>query len=203
MAARPLPVLVLLLAAGAAQGQAIHKCRDAEGRIAYQDQPCPVEALPLPLPPIDGPPSDRYVPDLGAKAAPPPPPDGTPAPPTAPPPPLPQRYACTREDGETYVSDNPVPPVRYVPAWAVGATTTTSNLPRSPARQEWDRRVGGAYVRVQDRCSPMGRDALCVHWRGALDTARGGARTAFAAERGALERQVADLRESLRVHCGG
>lgn len=200
MAARTLPVLVLLLAAGATHAQAIHKCRDAEGRIAYQDQPCPAEALALP--PIDGPPSTPYVPDLGATTAPAAAADGDAASPAPPPPPLPQRYACIRANGETYVSDNPVPPVRYVPAWAVGATTTTSNLPRSPARQDWDRRVGGAYVRVQDQCTPMGRRALCAHWRGALDTARSGARTAFAAERGTLERQVADLRESLRVHCG-
>jgi hypothetical protein len=200
MAARPLPALVLLLAAGATHAQAIHKCRDAEGRVAYQDQPCPVEALPLP--PIDGPPSDPYVPDLASTATPASPTDVSAAPPTAPPPPLPQRFACTRENGETYVSDNPVAPVRYVPAWAVGATTTTSNLPRSPARQDWDRRVGGAYVRVQDQCTPMGRRALCAHWRSALDAARSGARTAFAAERETLDRQVADLRESLRVHCG-
>ena len=202
MAASALPALLLLAAlASPAQAQAIHKCRDAEGRIAYQDQPCPAESLPLP--PIDAPPSVPYLPATAPAASATPPAD---APATATgaasPPPLPARYRCTREDGESYVSTNPSPPPRYVPAWVVGATSTTSNLPRTPAREAWDRAVGGAYVLVQDRCRPMSRGELCAHWGGRLDAARRGARTSFFDEREALEREAVDLRASLRAHCG-
>jgi hypothetical protein len=201
MPARALPALVLICCAGGVSAQAIHKCRDAEGRLSYQDQPCPAEALPLP--PIDAPPSDPYVPDLATQgdAAPPPIASGEDRP--APqPPPLPARYRCTRENGETYVSTEPAPPPRYVPAWVVGATSTTSNLPRTAAREAWDRNIGGAYVLVRDRCAPMGRGALCAHWRQSFDDARRGARASFFDEREALEREAATLRESLRVHCG-
>lgn len=205
MAARALPalslILMLVLAAGAAHAQAIHKCRDADGRIAYQDQPCPVESLPLP--PIDGPPSVPYAPDLaGAAATQAPAPSGADGDARPPAPPLPQRYRCVRENGEAYVSADPAPPPRYVPAWVVGATSTTSNLPRTPAREAWDRSVGGAYVQVQDRCTAMDRGALCAHWRRAFDAARRGARSAFFDEREALARDAATLRESLRPHCG-
>lgn len=205
MAARALPVLIalpILLAAGATHAQAIHKCRDAEGRIAYQDQPCPVEALPLP--PIDAPPSEPYVPDLdAARTAAGPADPGDAAPPVQPAPPLPRRFRCSRGDGPPYVTDDPTPPVRYVPAWVVGATSTSSNLPRTPAREAWDRSVGGAYVRVQDRCEPMDRASLCAHWRQAFDDARRGARSRFFDEREALEREADGLRASLRAHCGG
>jgi hypothetical protein len=84
----------------------------------------------------------------------------------------------------------------------VGATTTDSNLPRTPARQAYDRAVGGAWVLVQDRCRPMGRAALCEHWQSRLDVSRRQARASFFDEREALEREAGSLRESLRVHCG-
>jgi hypothetical protein len=204
MAAHALPVLLLilaqLLAAGAAHAQAIHKCRDAEGRIAYQDQPCPAESLPLP--PIDGPPSVPYVPAVdGAAPAPAEAATGG-VPPTPPVPPLPARFRCTREDGESYVSTDPSPPPRYVPAWVVGATSTSSNLRRTPAREAWDRSVGGAYVLVQDRCRPMSRGELCAHWGERLDVARRGARASFFDERESLEREAVDLRAALRAYCG-
>ncbi len=178
----------------------IHKCRDAEGRIAYQDQPCTAESLPLP--PIAVPPSDPYLPkpapadqtagDAAVAASP-----ALPAPPA-----LPALYRCTREDGESYVSPDPSPAPRYVPAWVVGATSTTSNLRRTPAREAYDRAVGGAWVLVQDRCQPMGRAALCAHWKSRLDGSRRQAKASFFEEREALEQEGGAMRESLRVHCG-
>lgn len=200
MAARALPALVLICCAGTASAQAIHKCRDAEGRVAYQDQPCPAESLPLP--PIDAPPSVPYVPEVAGQRAPQASDAAAAAGGAPPPPPLPARYRCTREDGESYVSTDPSPPSRYVPAWVVGATSTTSNLRRTPAREAWDRSVGGAYVLVQDRCRPMSRGELCAHWGERLDAARRSARSAFFDEREALARDAATLRESLRAHCG-
>ncbi len=194
-----LAILVLHLSAPLAAAE-VHKCRDADGRIAYQDQPCPLESLPLP--PIAAPPSIPYLPE-------PAPDDGVagdaPAAasePAPPPPPLPAQYRCTREDGESYVSTDPSPPPRYVPAWVVGATSTSSNLRRTPAREAWDRAVGGAWVLVQDRCRPMGRAALCEHWKSRLDAARRQAKASFFEEREALEQEGGSLRESLRVHCG-
>lgn len=192
------PLLLLICAPLAAGG--IHKCRDAEGRIAYQDQPCPAESLPLP--PIAAPPSDPYVPRLtdeggGGVAAP-----AQSSAPAAPPPPLPAQYRCTRVDGESYVGSDPSPPARYVPAWVVGATSTGSNLPRTAAREAWDRAVGGAYVRVQDSCRPMGRAELCGYWQDRFESTRRAARASFFDQREALEGEAAALRESLRVHCG-
>jgi hypothetical protein len=192
--------LLLLLFPCLLAAAEMYKCRDADGRIAYQDQPCLSDELPLP--PIAAPPSDPYLPE-------PPPSDeatgGVPAAaslasPAAPP--LPAQYRCTRENGESYVSSNPSPAPRYVPAWVVGATTTGSNLPRTPARQAYDRAVGGAWVLVQDRCRPMGRAALCEYWQSRLDVSRRQARASFFDEREALEREAGSLRESLRVHCG-
>jgi hypothetical protein len=194
------PALLLLLTCFPLAAAGIHKCRDAEGRIAYQDQPCPAESLPLP--PIAAPPSVPYLPQLptaggGAGA-----PADAQAPATPPPPPLPAQYRCTRENGESYVSSDPSPPPRYVPAWAVGATSTSSNLPRTPARDAWDRSVGGAYVLVQDRCRSMGRAELCGYWKDRLDSARREARASFFDQREALEGEAVDLRASLRAHCG-
>lgn len=191
---------MLALAAPVAGAAGIHKCRDAEGRIAYQDQPCPAESLPLP--PIDAPPSAPYVPDVDGDPKAEVRPGAVDAGSAPPPPALPARYRCMREGGESYVSTDPSPPPRYVPAWVVGATSTSSNLPRTPAREAWDRTVGGAWVLVQDRCRPMSRGELCAHWGARFDAARRGARASFFEERTALEQEVVDLRASLRAHCG-
>jgi hypothetical protein len=179
--------------------QGIHKCRDADGRIAYQDQPCAIESLPVP--PIAPPPRDPYLPDLRT-------PERTdlPAPPlaVAPPPhaPPPAMYRCMRENGETYTTSRSTPPLRYVPAWVLGATTTTSNLPRSPGREAAEAAIGGALVPWRDQCTPLSVGEICAQWMQDLDRARDMAQRSFTAEREVQERAAAALQGQLAAHCG-
>lgn len=199
---RPIAALMLAAAAGAAGAQSVYKCRAADGGIAYQDQPCAGETLPAPA--IAPPPSDPWQPQApvattaGTGAV-----DAEPLPAAEPPPPLPRLYRCTRENGSDYVSADGNPPPRYVPAWVLGATSTRSNLPRSEARTRWDAGVGGAYVAWQDRCVPLGRAALCAHWRAEFAERRKDAGRTFFAEREAAEADVEMLRGQLRTYCGG
>lgn len=193
---------MLAALAGTADAQAVYKCRNADGSIAYQDQPCPGESLPTPA--LAPPPSDPWqpqapvAPSADADAA-----ETTFEPAPEPPPPLPRLYRCTRENGSDYVSADGNPPPRYVPTWVLGATTTRSNLPRSEARTRWDAGVGGAYVAWQDRCVPLGRAALCAHWRAEFAERRKDAGRTFFAEREAAEADVEMLRGQLRTYCGG
>ncbi len=203
---RPLPCLIatLMLTAstGAAHAQAVYKCRTADGGIAYQDQPCAGETLPTPV--LAPPPSDPWQPQPPIAAT-----TGTDttlaeaSPAREPPPPLPRLYRCTRENGSDYVSADGNPPLRYVPAWVLGATSTRSNLPRSEVRMRWDAAVGGAYVAWQDRCVLLGRAALCAHWRAEFAERRKDAGRTFFAEREAAEADVETLRGQLRTYCGG
>lgn len=204
----PLPVLlrgalvalVLLAWSRAAAASDVYKCRAADGRISYQDQPCATgEEQPLPRLP-----RDPRTPTPPATPAPPPTSVDAPAPPppAAPPPPLPATYLCTRYDGqESYLTDDPVPRRYQVPVWAMlpgsgvsGGLSARRNPPLGT--------LGAAYTWVEDRCRRLDRDALCAYWEAREDAVRRALRTAFSDTRPALESERTTLREQLATHCG-
>ena len=153
---RPASLVVLLLTGFAASAQ-VHKCRDADGHLSYQDEPCP-PGTSQPAPYIAPPPA--YVP---------PPADAVPLAPLAddeanyayapPPPPLPELYRCTRYDGqESYVSSDPTPRVYQVPLWAVLPDMTSSGVGgMSTSRGSASPEALTAYTTVADTCRPMPR----------------------------------------------
>lgn len=115
-------LVLALLAAPAAAAQALYKCEDADGAIAFQDRPCPPHSRQLPPPLLApetrglSPARDSYA--LPAQAA-------APAAATAPDPVavprLPAMYRCHSAEGASYVSNNPTPRGRYIPLWALGS----------------------------------------------------------------------------------
>jgi hypothetical protein len=191
-----------VLTANTAYAQAIRKCEQADGSIAYQDRPCapgrelePPVILPAPM-------FDAAPPPSAASAAAPSQRLAFESTWSPPPPPLPALYRCTKPDGSSYVSSDPNPAPVYVPAWVVGATTTTSNLRRTPAREAFDRQIGGAYVLVQDRCRPMPRAELCAYWKQRYDAVRAASGRTFFDERVANEQEAHGLRDQLATWCG-
>lgn len=188
--------LALLLPAVAQAEVNVHKCRDADGRIAYQDTPCAGTELATPV--VDP------APPRSVQTAPPAPL----APILAAPreaaaavtrveliPALAPLYRCTDFEGKSRVSASADGRGRYVPLWALDRFASSGvGQPLGAA--------GALYTYVEDQCRPMPRAEICAWWvqrRRALD---GLVLRTFFAERIAYEQERIGLIESLRVHCG-
>ena len=190
---RALPLLALALqgsvwSTAAQADDLIHKCRDADGTVHYQDRPCPPGTA-QPLPPIardEGvPPAVAATPAATARAEPVPPhePDAAFV---APPPAL---YRCTRYDGqESYVTEDPVPRRYQVPLWTIVGDAGAA---------------GSAYTWVEDRCRQMSPRQQCEHWRARRSEVGTRRRQAFREELARLDAEYAALRAQLAAHCGG
>lgn len=214
--------VALALAVPAIRAQDLHKCKAADGAIAYQDRPCPADSTELPRPAAAtmrglAPEAGAYPAPAGAPAAVvPAQAAGGPAPA-----PLPALYRCESADGKRYVSSNPNPRGRYVPLWTlsdwpsiegpvgatppgsrgVGGTTPPPGGPRPGARGGWPATMAAGYTWVQDQCYAMGRGELCAHWRAEIDRVGAARRIAFEAERATLDGQYRELREQYARHC--
>lgn len=195
------------LATSPAAAQVVHKCRDADGALSYQDSPCPAGTEQAP-PRIDPPPRDAgEATDALARAAPQPgaPRDAPrPRPSTASPLPL---YRCTRYDGQrSYVSQDGTPRRYQVPLWTVlpemiGTRAGGVSMGGSRARPAPRNPVLGAYTWVEDRCYRMSRAEQCAHWRQRDDEVYRQRRTAFSDTRPALDAEQAQLRSDRDSYC--
>lgn len=191
---RALPALALAALcalfrpAAAYADDTIHKCRDADGTVHYQDRPCPPGTA-QPLPPIARHGGVAIVPGATPAA----PARGEPVAPresdaafVAPPPAM---YRCTRYDGqESYVSDDPVPRRYQVPLWTIVGDAGAA---------------GGAYTWVEDRCRQMSPREQCTHWRTRRSEVGTRRRQAFRDELARLDAEYAALRAQLSAYCGG
>lgn len=203
--ARALPIFAAAVLCGspllAHAATEVHKCRDAEGRIAYQDRPCVGESLPTPplapAPPWRPPPPEPEAPaPTRAEAAPP-------AAPAPNPTPLPTLYRCTDFEGNSRVTAIPDRRGRYVPLWALGRFS--SPFPAPPA----DRIThapglgasGALYTYVEDDCRPMPRAELCAWWTERLREVDRRVQSTFFDERRAYREEQAGLREYLALFC--
>lgn len=179
----------------------VHKCRDAAGRIAYQDQPCAGESLPAP--PLD--PAPRWRPPAieAPISAPPSPREPAKSEPPAPnPTPLPTLFRCTDFEGKSRVTGIPDRRGRYVPLWVLGRFSTIAPAPPGGIVSSPGLGASGAlYTWVEDDCRPMPRAEMCVWWTERLREVDQRVQSTFFDERRAFREEQAGLREYLKLFC--
>lgn len=180
----------------------VHKCRDADGRISYQDQPCAGESLPAPTLA----PSPPWRPPAVETKTTPAPTRPEPAPMAAPAPnptPLPTLYRCTDFEGKSRVTGIPDRRGRYVPLWVLGRYSTPfpappgSGVTHSPGLGA----SGALYTYVEDDCRQMPRAEMCAWWTGRLREVDKRVLSTFFDERRAYREEQAGLREYLALFC--
>ena len=206
---RRLALLLLLLsplAALPAGAATVYKCTGADGRVTFQDRPCPgnqrQELVPLADPAPAAPLPPRPAGDDRDSTSQPPPPAPAPLPGA----PLPALYACTNAmDGKFYISRNGDPQPYLAPFGMVGMVQTP--LARGGAggvsAPELNRGkitpglVSGNYVWVQDQCRPMSFNETCHALQDDYDDNARKLRRAFKSDRPPLERRDEELRAQL------
>ena len=205
MIARALVLLACFAAAAAADP--VFKCRDADGRLSYQDKPCP-PGTDQPAPVIA--PAPLVDPNAAPPVAPPasrPADDVAPAYHPAPPPPA-TTYRCTDAvSGKSYVSSSPTGSGRYVPLWTVlpgggtGMKGGGGSTDLQPTTTKPTGALAASYTYVEDRCRPMPVGEQCGYWRQRLDEVSSRKRTAFNDTRPQLEQEEDGLRGNLSTYC--
>lgn len=204
------PVLLLLmlspLAALPAGAATVYKCTGADGRVTFQDRPCPraqrQDIVPLadPTPAAPAPPPQPVSDDRDSS---PPPPSPAPPPPSAP---LPGLYACTRAtDGKFYISRNGDPQPYLAPFGMVGMVQTPlarggaggASAPELNRGKVTAGLVSDNYVWVQDQCRPMTFNETCHALQDDYDDNARKLRRAFKSDRPPLERRDEELRGQL------
>jgi len=177
---------------------AAYQCTAANGRVTFQDKPCPgnqrQQVLQL---------------DESQPAAPPPPPPAAAATVPEPPPPprhvkpvvpVPVMYACvSATDGKTYLSDNGEPAPYQVPygmlgvgspslAQAYGAPNGAgASAPELNRGRVSPGLVGNYFVWVQDQCHQLTPNETCRALRDAYDDNASKLRRAFKSDQPPLE----------------
>ncbi|MHA6204742.1 DUF4124 domain-containing protein [Dyella soli] len=202
-------VLIACLSVPAVAGTT-YKCTATNGKVVYQDRPCPAgqhqEALQLDESVPVTPPPPPAPPPVITPAEPPPPPV-----PFEPPVPLPVMYACQRAtDGKTYLSEHGDPQPHQVPYGILGAGSLPLSQAYGPpngagaSAPELNRgrvrpgMIANYYVWVQDQCRELTRDETCHALRDAFDENATKLRRAFKSDQPPLEKREEQLREQLR-----
>ncbi len=206
---RCLVLFALLFFAVPASAGPVYRCTGPQGRLAFQDRPCPGDAQQtlLKLPP---PPPTRPTPQLAPPAH--QPSTNTTAQPGAATSatPLPKLYRCRGAvNGKTYVSDTPNPPAYRAPLGVLG-------IPQMPLSRVYGpggagisapgvgraahvaSPLAGYYTWVRDRCRPMPRAALCKRLDQQLTKIDNTLREPYPPRRQQLEQRATTLREQLR-----
>ncbi len=188
----------------------VYKCTDAQGSVAFQDFPCPVDVKQ----------SRLYLPDVPATPSQAAPDDNAPQP-SAPPPvaaarrqtPLPPIWLCqSADDGSRYFSRNGNPPVRYVPLGVLGYPGQSLDQTYSPPgglgmSASGERNIpintspnaafASGYTPLQDRCLPASREQTCDYLRKQYDQVEHKLIRAFKDEQAVLQPQDDELRNQL------
>jgi hypothetical protein len=206
-------LLLALLCAGSAQARQVYKCTSADGRVAFQDQPCAASTNESVLhvadsatPPPDEAPVARSGPIEEAK-----PPPQSPRPRK----PLPTIWLCTNaEDGSHYANRSGPPPPRLVPLGMLGYSSKSladsygaaaganamsapefskPPIDRSPAAS-----AAASYTQIQDACVIANPGQTCAWLRQQYDQTSDKLQHArFKDEQGRLQPQVDELESDL------
>jgi Domain of unknown function (DUF4124) len=203
--------LVILAFAGLpATAATVYQCTAANGRVIYQDKPCPGtqrqqtlqldDAQPVTRPP----PAPALAATVAADTAPPPEPVEAP-------PPLPLMYTCiSATDGKTYLSDNGDPQPYQVPYGILGAGSLPLSQVYGPPNSagasapELNRGrikpglIANYFVWVQDQCRELTPQETCHALREDLDATETKLRRAFKSDQPPLEKREQALRAQLR-----
>jgi hypothetical protein len=205
-----------LLAAGlmrhADAATTVYECTAADGRVTYQDTPCPAGQRQHTMQVADAPTTPPPA------AAPPVPATSTEAPPSPPRPtaPLPVMYACVRAtDGKSYLSGNGNPAPYQAPYGVLGAEQLPLSEVYGPDRggagisaPEANRGrvtsglVANNYVWVQDQCRQLDVEETCEALQDAYDKNEHKLDNAFKSQRAPLEKREAQLQAQL-ANCNG
>jgi hypothetical protein len=203
--------LVILAFVGLpAAASTVYQCTATNGRVIYQDKPCPGTQHQQALQLDDSQPVTR--------PAPAPAPATTVAVDTAPspepaeaPPPLPLMYTCiSATDGKTYLSDNGDPQPYQVPYGILGAGSLPLSQVYGPPNSagasapELNRGrikpglIANYFVWVQDQCRELTPGETCHALREDLDATETKLRRAFKSDQPPLEKREQELRAQLR-----
>lgn len=195
-----------------AHADQVYKCINPQGVIAFQDHACAridqqtvLQLAPQP-PPVASAVDQTAVGDEAIESPPAPavvmPPRRT----------LPTLWACTRYDGEHYMSTNGIPQSYAVPlgvlgypglslgeAYGAGHLGNSAPGGKSPpiAAPGGRSSIGASYTWVQDQCLPASIAQTCKYLREQYDNNHGTLHRAARAEQPALEARERELRDQL------
>lgn len=208
VARRPLLMLVATLLSVPVAAETAYKCTAANGRVSYQDAPCPArakqQAITLAAPgPAAPPPPDT--------AAPAPPPVAVTMPTTAPPSaaPLPMLYRCQKAtDGSLYTSANGQPAPYAVPFGVLGAASqplgsvyglggAVASAPELNRGKVTPGLVANNYVWVRDACRPLDARETCEALQQQYDENEHKLQQAFQSEQAPFVKREAELEAQL------
>lgn len=206
----PLVAIALLTAMPADTG---YRCVDAQGRIAFQDSPCPrgneESRFRYPArdvaPPVES--GQTRPPPANSGGAPPVAPDAEPR--AAPP----EQYLCERFDGgERYYSDTGETAPYFVPMGVMGwpprsvgeaygsrgrLGISAPEISRPAVAPPEPGMLAGGYTKVEDRCYRLSSDAACAALREQLDVNLHEQRRSFRESRAPLQARERTLRAML------
>jgi Domain of unknown function (DUF4124) len=206
----------LMLGAACAHAGDVYKCTNADGAIAFQDQPCGTGSTETIVHMAAAPPSraaagqgeDGEAMEPGGAA------------------PLtqvhignPQQrnfstslFSCINgEDGKEYISRNGNPEPRMVPAGTMGIPgqslaqayrpggigVSAPGMRKIPIDNSPQAAIAGAYVAVQDQCAPASQPQACAYLRKQYDEVQQKLKRAFKDEQAVLKPQAAQLSREL------
>lgn len=210
-----LTALAWLAPAAAGDSDAVYRCVDRAGRVAYQDFPCPAKAqqrlLHLPAAPAPAATTASVAPPADAAPAQPiPEPPRPQARPQPEPPPLPMLFACVNAtNGKLYHTEHPRPPylapfgilgaVQAPLAQVYGAGTGSHlSAPELSGNTVSPNLIGGNYVWVEDPCRRLSARETCEVLREQQDENKAALRTAYRGERKPLQRRREALAAKLK-----
>ncbi len=205
-------VLAAGVFSGSVHADQVYKCINPQGVIAFQDHACArvdqqtvLQLAPQP-PPVanavaETPASDESV-------------ESPSAPPVTMPPrrTLPALWACTRYDGEHYMSTSGIPQSHAVPlgvlgypglslgeAYAAGHLGNSATSGKSPPIAAAGGRnvIGASYTWIEDSCQPASIAHTCKYLREQYDSNHGTLHRSAKAEQPALEAREREVRGQL------
>ena len=202
-----LTVVLSFAFAGNASAVDVYKCTDAQGDVAFQDQPCPQNARQDQVWLPDAPPARAQ--QAAAAASPPESGANPPFVPAAKPlAPLPPLWICRNaEDGSTYFSRNGSPPVRYVPLGVLGFPghslaqaygpggigVSAPELRQVPISTSPRDAIAGQYTPLQDECARASREQTCGWLQKQYDDVTHKLHNAFKDQQAILQPQADEL----------
>lgn len=205
-------LFALFVFAASVDAETVYKCTDAQGDVAYQDQPCPQNTKQ----------AEMWLPDSSPTSAQPtaaapasaesdvnPPPPVLAAKPSAPLPPL---WICRNaDDGSTYFSRNGSPPVRYVPLGVLGFPghslshaygpggigVSAPELSKTPINTSPRDAMASQYTPLQDECVRTSREQTCGWLQKQYDEVAHKLHNAFKDQQAILQPQADELESQL------